>query len=110
MIERTIVLPARDNDGVSLAAQVASVKRELLAVAGGYSEVKQRGAWRDDDGTVYRDSSWRVTTTVGEQQDKAIVARLPEWCERLRQICLYTHATTVDSEFVYASIPQTAIA
>lgn len=110
MIERTIVLPARDNDGVSLAREVASVKRELLAVAGGYSEVKQRGAWRDDDGTVYRDSSWRVTTTIDESQDAAIMARLPEWCERLRQICLYTHATTVDSGFVYASGPQTAIA
>lgn len=110
MIERTIVLPVRDNDGRSLAREVASVKSELLAIAGGYSESKQSGAWRDEDGTVYRDQSWRVTTTVDEQQDKAIVARLPEWCERLRQICLYTHTTPVESAFVYAPIPQTAIA
>lgn len=110
MVERTLILPLRDNDGRSLAREVASIKSELLAIAGGYSEVRHHGAWRDEDGTVYRDTSWRVTTTVDEQQDKAIVARLPEWCERLRQICLYTHATTVDSEFVYASVPQTAIA
>lgn len=110
MIERTIVLPLRDNDRVSLAREVASVKSELLAIAGGYSESKQSGAWRDEDGTVYRDRSLRVATTVDQEQDAAIVARLPEWCERLRQICLYTHATTVESAFVYAPIPQTAIA
>lgn len=110
MIERILVLPTRDNDGVSLAREVAQVKRDILTLAGGYSEVKQRGAWRDEDGTVYHDPSIRLTTTVGPEQDAAIVARLPFWCGRLRQICLYTHATQVDSQFVYAPIPQTAIA
>jgi hypothetical protein len=110
MVERVIVLPTRDNAGRSLTRQVNAVRDEILHIAGGYSETRQAGAWLDEDGTVYHDASVRLTTTVDEPTDARIVALLPEWCERLRQICLYTHATTVDSQFVYAPIPQTAIA
>lgn len=100
MVERVIVLPTRDNDGVSLAREVSTIRREILGIAGGLSETRQHGQWMDA-GKVYKDTSIRITTTVDETADAALVERLPDWCERLRQICLYTHATTVESAFVY---------
>lgn len=109
MIERVIVLPTKDNAGVSLARRLTAIRREVLAVAGGFSETRQSGRWVEG-GKVYRDTSIRLTTTVDDDQDAVLVARLPEWCEQLRQICLYTHATTVSAEFVYPAIRDMAIA
>lgn len=107
MLERTIVLPTRDNGGRLLTREVGAIKREILELAGGYSEVKQHGFWRDSDGTVYHDISWRVVTTVDESQDQQIEARLPDWCEKLRQLCLYTHTSQVQAAFVE---PRVAVA
>lgn len=107
MVERVIVLPTRDNAGASLARKVTAIRRELLALAGGFSETRQHGQWLDG-GKVYRDVSIRVTTTVDDEQDAAIVARLATWCEQLRQVCLYTHATQVSADFVYPAIQDTA--
>ena len=109
MVERTIVLPTRDNSGVSLAREVASVKRGILTLAGGYSEVKQRGAWVDGD-RVYRDTSIRLSTTVNQDIDAEIVARIPYWAGHLRQVCIYTHATEVQSDFVYPETASTSVA
>lgn len=107
MVERVIVLPTRDNDGVSLARHVTAIRREILALAGGFSETRQQGRWVDG-GKVYRDTSIRLTTTVDDEQDAAIVARLAVWCGQLRQICLYTHATQVTADFVYPVNQDTA--
>lgn len=100
MVERTIVLPIRDNDGVSLAAQLRSIRLEILALAGGYSETKQHGAWRNG-ATDYYDSSWRISTTVEPDIDARLIERIPAWAERLRQVCIYTHAVQVQADFVY---------
>lgn len=106
MVERVIVLPIRDNNGVSLARVVGAVRSEILAIAGGYSLVKQYGAWLDGDVT-YRDTAWRLTTTVDPETDARIVERIPEWCERLRQVCIYTHASDVTADFVYPVSQET---
>lgn len=107
MIERVIVLPTRDNAGVSLARRVTAIRREVLALAGGFSETRQHGQWLEG-GKVYRDVSIRLTTTVDNEQDAALVARLAVWCEQLRQTCLYTHATQVSADLVYPAIHDTA--
>lgn len=101
MRERVLVLPVADNDRVSLAREVAAIRREILALAGGYSEVRQVGAWLGDDGRVYHDKAIRLTTTVDETQDASIVARLPAWAGLLRQECLYTHVSEVQADFVH---------
>jgi hypothetical protein len=104
MLERAIVLPTRDNDGVSLARTITAIRKELLALAGGFSETRQQGRWVDG-GKVYRDTSLRIVTTVDSEQDAQIVARLPVWCARLRQLCLYTHTTQVSADYVYPAVP-----
>jgi hypothetical protein len=107
MVERTIILPTRDNAGASLARRVTAIRREVLALAGGFSETRQHGQWVEQ-GKVYRDVSIRLVTTVDSEQDAALVARLAVWCEQLRQVCLYTHATQVSADFVYPAILDTA--
>lgn len=102
MIERVVVLPVRDNDGKRLDYWLGKVRAEVLAIAGGYSESKQVGAWRDDDGTVYKDASVRLSTLVDTEQDAEIEARLPVWCGWLRQICLLTTRAEVVVSFVEA--------
>lgn len=103
MIERVIVLPKQDNDGVSLRGVILSIESELLSIAGGLSKSSQQGAWRDE-GHTYRDKSWRYVLAVDESQDAQIVARLPEWCAALRQVCLYTSAAQVAVSFVYPAV------
>ena len=100
MIERTIVLPIRDNSGKLHNRTIGQIKRELLDIAGGYSEVRQTGSWRDSDGTIYRDAAWRVVTTVTASEDARINDLLPDWCARLGQLALYTHTTQVEVAFV----------
>jgi hypothetical protein len=102
MIERTIILPSYDNNGKSLASVHRAIKAQLLDIAGGFSETRQVGYWRETTGKVYKDRSLRIVTTVHQEQDDEIMSRLSAWATALKQICLYTHATSVQQSFVYA--------
>lgn len=102
MFERVVIVPDVDNAGVSLEAQRAAIESQLLDIAGGFTSDRVSGAWRGDDGTIYRDSSTRYTLAVSEAQDAAIVAALPQWCEALRQECLFTSVRPVAVAFVTA--------
>lgn len=100
-IERVIVLPVQDNEGKSLSREIRTIKLALLNGVGGLSEVRQTGFWVDG-GKVYRDVSLRVSVAVTPEQDAWIVSMLPIWCERLRQICLFTQRQAVEIAFVSA--------
>jgi hypothetical protein len=110
MLERTIILPTKDNTGRRLSYRISRIKQELLGIAGGYSEVKQFGQWKAADGSVYSDRALRIVTTVDESQDEQITARLPEWCAQLGQLALYTHASRVEVTFVTPKFAVTQIA
>lgn len=99
-IERTIVLPIQDNDGHSNRKAIDAIHAEVLAIAGGYSELPQTGVWLDDQGQACHDDSLRLTTTVDASQDRRIAARLPVWCAWLRQQCLYTHTVRIAADFI----------
>jgi hypothetical protein len=100
MLERTIIIPDRDNNGASLARERATIAYALLQLAGGYTADRVRGAWLGEDGTVYHDTSTRYTLAVTSEQDAAILARIPAWCGKLRQQCVYTSARAVDVAFI----------
>ena len=108
MIERTIVLPTQDNDGHSNRSAINRIHHEILDLAGGYSEVRQRGVWRDDSGRVYTDSSLRLTTTIDPETDIKLLHRIPVWCAWLKQECVYTHTTPVVASFVEPETLQAA--
>jgi hypothetical protein len=110
MIERTIILPTKDNTGRKLYYRINRIKAELLDIAGGYSEIRQFGQWKASDGTVYSDRALRIVTVVDESQDEQIAAHLPEWCAQLGQLALYTHTTKVEVTFVTPQFAVTQIA
>lgn len=101
MLERTVILPQRDNEGKSLASQRAAIELELCAIAGGWTRERVSGAWLDK-GKLYRDANYRYTLAVDEGQDAAIMARVPAWCARLRQLALYTSRRACDVAIVSA--------
>jgi hypothetical protein len=107
MFARTIILPVKDNKGVSLLNERRAVEGQLLTLAGGYTRDKVTGAWLDN-GKVYRDQSYRYTLAVDAAQDAAIVAQLPVWCESLRQLALYTTRQEVDVSFIEPATTQVA--
>ena len=99
----SITLPLRDNRGRSLRRQVASIKEELLSIAGGVSVYRVRGAWRADHGRVYRDTSDVAYTIVDDALAAKILADLvPAWAGLLRQECVLVIIEPVQAHFVEA--------
>lgn len=107
MIQRTIILPKRDNKRLSLAHVHTAIRNSLLTIAGGYSKQAQTGAWRDEKtGRVYYDDSWQYTTLVNAEQDKRIMALIPIFCAAARQECILTYKQTVNASFVEPASEQ----
>lgn len=102
-VRRSIVVPLEDNDGVSLATEAKQFEALLLQVAGGFSRADSSGVWIED-GQTYEDKSTTYSVTVSPVQNAAIVAALPAFTSLLRQLALYTEASTVDVSFISPSI------
>jgi hypothetical protein len=109
MLERTIIVPAVDNDGHALTARRHAIERELCAIAGGFTVDRVQGTWLDN-GRLYRDKSYRYTLAVDAAHDAAIVERLPAWCAALRQLALYTSVRQSDVRFVLPATVPAAVA
>lgn len=97
----TITLPLLDNDGLSLHKEVKTIKEKLLDMAGGMSEHRSRGAWKSENGKVYRDTSDVVSTIIEPELALAILQHYtPTWCTLLRQECLLVERVNVEVSFV----------
>lgn len=107
-IERTVIIPDVDNDGRSLASEQAAFEDRLLDIAGGFTSEQVRGAWRDSDGTVYRDHSIRYTVCLDEQQDARLLACLPDVCASCRQEALFTASRPADVTFIEQPVLATS--
>jgi len=68
-MEYGIICPHLDNDGNSLVKQLANFEDLLLEHCGGFTAHDVRGAWRGDDGEIYRDVS--TLYTINTSQDYA---------------------------------------
>jgi hypothetical protein len=92
MRNASIILPAHDNDGASLAALHAVLSLELCETFGGYTARDVRGAWRDEsDGRVYQDESteYRIAADWNPEQRLALESIAARYCAEARQVCLY---------------------
>jgi hypothetical protein len=97
--EREVILPLADNDGASLRDVHTDFQNFLLKIAGGYSQQSIDGAWKDGD-RVYLDHSIKYIVTLPKEQDKVLTASLPFWCQRARQLMLFTQARSVRVAYV----------
>jgi hypothetical protein len=104
MLSRVVVLPVKDNNGVSLRKEIDQIRLEVLDIAGGYSESYIRGAWRDEDGNRYFDTSVKLEIAVDEGVDVKLVERLPYWTALMRQMALYTYAQEIQPQFILAKV------
>lgn len=59
-----IILPKRDNAGTRVYMAHKKFELELLECYGGFTVAECGGAWKDDDGKVYRDESLVYTIAV----------------------------------------------
>lgn len=75
MIQTVILIPLTDNDGEPFPSSIwHQLQESLLTLAGGYSEEGPvSGAWRDQNGRVYRDKSLRYTVSLNSW------TQFPEW-------------------------------
>jgi hypothetical protein len=66
MIPASLLVPLADNDGNPFpAAMFAALEDELVARFGGFTHAGTKGgAWRGDDGVVYRDRSRQYDIAV----------------------------------------------
>ena len=78
-----VTLPIRDNDGSNLDHHHDNLQASLLDIAGGYSSQAIGGAWRSEDGRVYRDESIRYETLVKVADSESAYWKIVEVAERI---------------------------
>lgn len=90
--ESKIILPKLDNDGFDLSQQIAHVEDAILQQYGGFNVAESKGAWRNDEGKVYRDECLTYVIAADWADANNAIA--------LRQIARYA-ASLMQQECVY---------
>ncbi len=90
--ESKLILPKFDNEGNDLSQQIAHVEDAILQQFGGYNVAESKGAWRNDEGKVYRDEC--LTYTIAAEWS------LLDNCIWMRQIASYACAI-MQQECIY---------
>ena len=73
-MEYGIIAPHLDNDGASLSVVLALFEETLIDTCGGFTAHDVRGAWRGEDGEIFRDVStvYTVATSLDIAEQLAI--------------------------------------
>jgi hypothetical protein len=103
-VEKSIILPTKDNTGKSLIREHKQFQATLLDIAGGFSVNKQAGIWRGDDGKVYRDVSNKYTVLCNTRQASKIDALIPALCRDCKQECILVTTRSITARFVDSQI------
>lgn len=106
IVERTIILPLKDNDGATLRSVHIELRAALLAIAGGFSHYRLSGAWQNDNGVIFTDKSIAYVVLVGRSVDSQIVALLPNLAVSARQEAILTYSRDVAAQFVTGVLPE----
>lgn len=86
-----IILPTHDNDGVPLDFVRGALETVLLDNFGGFSSYEGTGAWRDDNGKVYKEPHWAFEVAFARDAKKvADLVNIARWlANAARQDCIY---------------------
>ena len=101
--EQIIHLPAFDNDKVSLRDEREAIEKIILASFGGFTSQECRGAWKDEDGTVYEECMYRYTVALDEDDEVKVQlfkATAQIAADVMRQICIYA-VICGEVQFIY---------
>lgn len=96
------LVPLLDNEGQPFPASDWDwLIDELVVRFGGYSlDGKVKGAWRDDTGHVYHDSSNRYCVAVEAPKAAELFGFLGEVKARFRQLALYVEEPKTEVTFL----------
>lgn len=100
IVKASFLIPLADNHGTPFRAEdFAWLQGELVARFGGWSlEGTVEGAWRGEDGRVYRDRSYRYTVATSALD--ALRGLLREAKARFGQASLYLEVSETRVEFL----------
>lgn len=100
MLKTAFLLPLVDNEGVAFTTTEWNwLQDELVARFGGWSlEGTVEGAWRAEDGEVYRDRSFRYAVATGNLE--ALRDLLREAKARFRQEAIYLEVSQTQVEIL----------
>ena len=92
-------LPHKMNDGGNTTVQRRDAEACLLDAFNGYTDLGEvRGAWRDDDGTVYHDVCTRYEVATDDYY--GLVEFLTTAAVEFKQVCIYL-VEVGEADFVY---------
>jgi hypothetical protein len=102
MTRYTLHVPEQYNDGLQIGEEVhAIIEGELIGAAGGFTLTHGIGAWRSDDGTIYREP---MKLYAVDSDDPDVPCRLGELAGRvanaLRQEAVYLTTAAIGTELV----------
>ena len=102
MTRFTLTVPLQRNDGEPVTElELGAIEVDLLSYFGGFTSTDSTGAWRADDGTVYREPV-RVYTVDGANPDASdrIVSLAQFIATGLEQEAVYVTAGEVHTRLV----------
>jgi hypothetical protein len=102
MIRFTLHVPEQYNDGTNVGREVlGEIEYLLLSYVGGFTLTHGIGAWRSDDGTIYRES---VRLYAADSDDPDVGEKLQRLAARvadaLRQEAVYLTTAVIGTELV----------
>lgn len=90
MNEAIIHLPVMDNNGHSLAYEIAIAEGRILGAFGGFTVTEANGAWQSPQGKIYREPM-KVYRIAGDwsKDSEALLSLAAHFAERMDQECIY---------------------
>jgi hypothetical protein len=102
-------IPEQYNDGTAVGREVfEAVEERLLEIGGGFTLTHTTGAWRSDDGTIYREpiACYAVGAEAEAQRPLHKLAKLVGTV--LRQEAVYLTRHEISAELVTIAAPVAA--
>lgn len=106
MTRHTLHVPAQLNDGQPVGAGILDyVEQRLIAYGGGFTLTEGIGAWRGDDGNVYREpvKLYAVDSASPDTADE-ILLLARRICDLLDQEAVYVTAIDLTTSLVTVEV------
>ena len=105
MREAKIIAPLRDNDGLSLAHQIALAQSELVKAFGGCTRSLAVGSWCAPDGTLMTEDVCQLVAACepGRWADATLGAIAQRFGVAARQLAVYVRYASGDVEIIDTS-------
>jgi hypothetical protein len=97
-----IILPLRDNQGITTRDAHAALRTAVLDNYGGYTQTLVTGVWRNEDGVVFHDDSlkYEIAMDTGAGAGTKLVEIAAQACRDADQQCVMVQIASGRVSFV----------